>query len=156
MGERGWVPFSEGSLLRVWERGGGSPFQRFHCYVYGREGVGPLFRGFTHCIAYSVSIPDSPVWPQTHTTGTRLTLSVRGGRVFRVPFRVTRCVCVPYCRYVSLDREMEEISCVWRNAKEHLNHHHHHHHVRRRDIIYMNYQLTTVIRYVLSSLNQLI
>jgi hypothetical protein len=35
-------------------------------------------------------------------------------------------------RYVSLDREMEEISCVWRNAKEHLNHHHHHHHESRR------------------------
>jgi hypothetical protein len=50
----------------------------------------------------------------------------------RVPFHVTRCVCVPYCRYVSLDREMEEISCVWRNAKEHLNHHHHHHHESRR------------------------
>ena len=39
------------------------------------------------------------------------------------------CVCVCVCRYVALDKEMEEISCVWKTAKDHLNHHHNHHHV---------------------------
>ena len=108
MGERGWVPFSDGSLC---------------IYVF--------------CL-YSrlASLASDPYHRNTADA-----LSQRWA-CLRVPFHVTRCVCVPYCRYVSLDREMEEISCVWRNAKEHLNHHHHHHHVRRRDI-YMNYQLTS-------------
>ena len=26
-------------------------------------------------------------------------------------------------RYVALDKEMEEISCVWKSAKDHLHHH---------------------------------
>ena len=67
----------------------------------GKSGLGPISPEHSRCTQseVGVSCPRSMSWS----------------------------VSVPNHRYVALDREMEEISSVWRSAKEHLNHHHHHH-----------------------------
>ncbi len=34
---------------------------------------------------------------------------------------ISNCVC---CRYIALDQEMEEISQIWKSAKDHLTNQH--------------------------------